>query len=464
MDEKVFDEFEENLEKIIKLAKEKHFKTIRELLLNYNFADIAEILEEILEEVGINETIIVFRLLPKDAAVEVFSYLPSDDQVRIINGITDTEIYYIIEELDFDDKIDVLEELPANVVDKILEKTPKNERKIINTFLNYPEDSAGTLMTPDYISLEQNWTVRQALDYIKKEGMDSETVYTCYVKSQGRKLEGIVSLKSLVITEDEELIKDIMHTEVVKINVHEDQEEVSDKFKKYGFLAIPVVDNENRLVGIITVDDIFDVIEEEATEDFERMAGVLDDSDSEYLDLSVWQHVKNRFPWLFFLMLSYVLTGSIIATSENTLAQVPALIIYMPMLMGTGGNSGSQSATLVIRGLSVGEIELKDAIRVIWKEIRVSVTVGVALSILNFARVMFEQRENPLQLQIAITVSVAMIVIVVAAKSIGSMLPILAKKIGIDPALMASPMISSLTDMVSIGTYLILASVFLGVN
>lgn len=461
MDEKKT--FDEAAEEIVSLAGEKHFKTIREKLLVFNSADIAEILEEVLEEVGITETVIIFRLLPKDISVEVFSYLPSDDQVRIINAITDTEISYIIDELDFDDKIDVLEELPANLVDKILEKTPKNERSLINTFLNYPEDCAGTLMTPDYISLEQSWTVRRALRHIKNVGMDSETVYTCYVKSAGRVLEGIVSLRTLVISDDDVLISDLMHTDIVSINVYEDQEEVSEKFKKYGFIAIPVVDNEKRLVGIITVDDIFDVIEEEATEDMERMAGVLDDSDTEYLDMSVWQQVKNRFPWLFFLKLSYILTGSIISTSEATLASVPALIIYMPMLMGTGGNSGSQSATLIIRGLSVGDIELKDALRVLWKEFRISFVIGLSLSVLNFARVMIEQRGDPLQVQIALTVSVAMIAIVVAAKCIGSMLPMAAKKVGIDPALMASPMISSLTDMVSIGTYLLLAGAFLGV-
>lgn len=461
MDEKKT--FDEAAEEIVSLAGEKHFKTIREKLLVFNSPDIAEILEEVLEEVGITETVIIFRLLPKDISVEVFSYLPSDDQVRIINAITDTEISYIIDELDFDDKIDVLEELPANLVDKILEKTPKNERSLINTFLNYPEDCAGTLMTPDYISLEQSWTVRRALRHIKNVGMDSETVYTCYVKSAGRVLEGIVSLRTLVVSDDDVLISDLMHTDIVSINVYEDQEEVSEKFKKYGFIAIPVVDNEKRLVGIITVDDIFDVIEEEATEDMERMAGVLDDSDTEYLDMSVWQQVKNRFPWLFFLMLSYILTGSIISTSEATLASVPALIIYMPMLMGTGGNSGSQSATLVIRGLSVGDIELKDALRVLWKEFRISFVIGLSLSVLNFVRVMIEQRGDPLQVQIALTVSVAMIAIVVAAKCIGSMLPMAAKKVGIDPALMASPMISSLTDMVSIGTYLLLAGAFLGV-
>lgn len=452
------------IEDVIKLAEERNFKAIRGLLMDQNYADIGEVLEEILEEVGIRETIITFRLLPKDISVEVFSYLPIDDQIRIINGITDTELSYIMEELDFDDKIDVLEELPANVVDKILENTPKSERSLINTFLNYPEDCAGTLMTPDYISLQHEWTVRQALDYIKKAGMESETIYTCYVKSKGRKLEGLVSLKSLVISDDDELIENIMHRDFVSINVYEDQEEVSEMFKKYGFLAIPVVDNEERLVGIITVDDIFEVMEEETTEDMERMAGVITDSDSEYLDISVWHHVKSRFPWLFFLMLSYILTGGIISKSEEILSTIPALIIYMPMLMGTGGNSGSQSATLVIRGLSLGEIEFHDALKVLWKELRVSIVMGVSLSMLNFARVMFEQRGNPLQLEISITVSLALVAVLIAAKCIGSMLPILAKRIGIDPALMASPMISSLTDMVSIGTYLVLAGAVLGIG
>lgn len=456
-------EFAQVIEELVELAKQKQFKNVRAKLINFNAADIAEIIENLIEEVGLYESIVIFRLLPKDTSVEVFSYLPSEDQVRIINSITDKEIVYIIDELDFDDKIDVLEELPANLVDKILEKTPKNERKLINTFLNYPEDCAGTLMTPNYISLQESWTVGYALSYIRKVGNESETIYTCYVKSEGRKLQGIVSLKSLVLADKEITVGEIMNTEVVDINVYDDQETVSEKFKKYGYLAIPVVDNENRLVGIITVDDIFDVIEEEATEDMERMAGVLDDSDKEYLDISVWKHIKNRFPWLFFLMMSYILTGSIIARSEATLSAIPALIIYMPMLMGTGGNSGSQSATLIIRGLSIGEIELKDALRVLWKELRVSVLMGIALSTLNFARVMFEQRGNPLQLQVAITVSIAMVAVVVAAKCIGSMLPMLAKKLGIDPALMASPMISSLTDMVSIGTYLLLAGIILGI-
>ena len=267
---------EESLEKILELLENKKYFQARDELLKYNGVDIAELLEEVTEETDIDMTIILFRLLPKDVSVEVFSELPTDDQVEIVNGITDKEITFIVQEMDFDDKIDVLEELPANVVDKILEKTPKNERKLINTFLNYPDTCAGSLMTPDYISLQKDWSVGEALEYIKKVGMDAETVYTCYVKDSGRKLIGIVSLSTLVISDDEIKIKDIMRTDYVYENVYDDQEDVSEDFKKYGFLAIPVVDKEQRLVGIITVDDILDVMEEEATEDIERMNGVID--------------------------------------------------------------------------------------------------------------------------------------------------------------------------------------------
>lgn len=292
MENETVKSFDEIMQEILVMVEEKEYVKARDLLLKNNEVDIAEILEEILEELDVDAAIIMFRMLPKDVSVEVFSYLPSEDQVDIISGITEREISYIIEELDFDDKIDVLEELPANVVDKILEKTTKEERRLINTFLNYPENSAGSLMTPDYISLRDNMTVGEALAHIKKEGMDSETVYTCYVKEEGRKLEGIVSLRSLVIHDDNMKVSELMSTDYVYVNVYDDQEEVSEAFKKYGFLAIPVVDSEHRLVGIITVDDILDVIEEETTEDIERMAGVMDGSDTEYLDMGVFRHAK----------------------------------------------------------------------------------------------------------------------------------------------------------------------------
>ncbi len=453
-------EFDKMIEEVIELVEEKHYLKARDVILAYNEADIAEVLEEIMDEVDIESTVIMFRTLPKDVAVEVFSYLPAEDQVRIIDGITDREINYIIDELDFDDMIDVLEELPANVVNKILEHTPKAERKQINTFLNYPEDSAGSLMTPDYISLKQSMTVGEALAHIKAEGLDSETVYTCYVKDETRRLEGIVSLRNLVIQDDDVIIKDIMHEDFVSINVYEDQEEVAEKFQKYGYMAIPVVDNERRLVGIITVDDIFDVIEEETTEDFERLAGVVDSTDRDYMDTPVLQHVKSRLPWLIFLMVSSMITGAIITHFEATLAKVFVLVSYLPLLMGTGGNTGSQTSTLMIRGLAVGDIDTKDALRVLWKEFRVSITIGLILSTLNFLKIIFIDGEGSM---IAVTVCLTMLVIVVFAKALGGMLPLAAKRIGIDPALMANPMISSITDMFSVTIYLIVAMVILDI-
>lgn len=452
------EKIEVRTDEIIEYLKDKKYQDAKKLVLENNAVDIAEIIEEIIDEISIEKAVVMYRMLPKDISVEVFSYLPVEDQVNIINVITDKEVGHIIEELSFDDMIDVLEELPANIVDKILEKTPKGERKLINTFLNYPENSAGSLMTIDYISLRKDMTVSEALSHIKSVGMDSETVYTCYVKDNERKLQGIVSLRTLVVSEKEELILNVMREDMIYVNVYDDQEDVSELFKKYGFLAMPVVDKEGRLVGIITIDDILDVIDEEVTEDFERMAGVIDSSDQEYLDISVWKHVKNRMPWLFLLMCSYMITGGIIQNFENVLSNVIALVTYMPMLMGTGGNSGSQSATLVIRGMALDEIELSDAFRVLWKEIRISTIIGISLSVLNFARIYWFDGQSAL---IAMTVSVSMLVIVIAAKSIGSMLPMIAKRVGIDPALVASPMISSLTDMVSVVTYFLLATAIL---
>ncbi|MGF6375794.1 magnesium transporter [Clostridiales Family XIII bacterium PM5-7] len=465
MENKVYDFneiVEETLEKLLALIGEKRYFLARDELLKFNAIDIAELLEEIYEETDdIQKMVILFRLLPKDVSVDVFSNLPSDDQVELVNVITDTEISYIIQEMDFDDKIDILEELPANIVDKILEKTPKNERNLINTFLNYPDTCAGSLMTPDYISLEKEWTVREALEYIKKEGMDAETVYTCYVKDGGRKLIGIVSLSTLVISDDEVRIKDIMRTDYVYENVHDDQEDVSEDFKKYGFLAIPVVDNEHRLVGIITVDDILSVMEEEATEDIERMNGVIDweNSDKGYLDMSVWQHTINRLPWLIILMVAYVFTGMIITRFEGTLSSVIALVAYMPMLMGTGGNTGSQAATLIIRGLATDEVDTSDVLKILWKEVRIGLLIGGILSVLNFFRVCWLDGNGPM---VALTVCAAMLFIVMFAKIIGSMIPLFVKKMKLDPALIANPAISSVSDIVALTIYFAMAMVFLG--
>ena len=453
---------EESLEKIFGWIGEKKYFKVRDELLKYNEADIAEMFEEMLEDPGILEsTVVIYRLLPKDISVEVFSYLPSDDQLKIVDGITDAELSYIVQELDFDDKIDILEELPANLVDKILEKTPKDERRLINTFLNYPDTCAGSLMTPDYISLQKEMTVAEAMAYIKKEGMDAETIYTCYVKDTGRKLIGIVSLSTLVVSDDNLKIMDIMHTDYVWINVYEDQEEVAEQFKKYGFLAIPVVDNEHRLVGIITVDDILEVIEEENTEDIERMAGIIDweDSDKEYLDMSVWQHAINRLPWLLILMVAYIFTGMIITSFEAKLSEIICLVAYMPMLMGTGGNTGSQAATLIIRGLAMDEVEPSDALRILWKEVRIGAVIGLILRAFNFVRVCWFDGNGPM---IALTVCCAMLFIVIFAKILGSMIPLLVKKVNLDPALIANPAISSISDAVALSIYFAMAAIFLG--
>ncbi len=454
-------QFERDLGKIIAFLETSAYFKARDLILQYNAVDIADMLEDVLEDLGVEKVVILFRMLPKDVSVDVFSYLPGDDQVNIIQAITDREISYIMKELDFDDKIDVLEELPANIVDKILEKTPREERKMINEFLNYPEDSAGSLMTPEYISLQDTMTVGEAMAYIKKEGMDSETVYTCYVKHGGRKLEGVVSLRALVIADDNMLIGDLMETDYVYLNVMDDQEEVAEAFKKYGFLAIPVVDNEHRLVGIITFDDIMEIIEEETTEDIERMGGVMGDDDhKDYLDMGVFRHAKNRLPWLLFMTMTLMITGTLINQFEAVLSQVIVLVGYLPLLMGTGGNTGTQAATLIIRGLSVDEVDLKDAAKVLWKELRVSIILGVVLSIFNFAKIVLVDQQSP---QIGLTVALAMIIVIMFAKLLGGMLPMAAKKIGVDPALMATPMISSITDMVSSVIFLFTASLVLGI-
>jgi magnesium transporter len=452
--EKTLDEIRQE---ILELLDAKKYMRAREEILNLNEADAADIIDETSNELGIEMAVILFRMLPKDNAAEVFSRLSTDDQLDIIGSITDKEINFIIDELDFDDMIDVLEELPANIVDKILERATKEERKQINTFLNYPEDSAGSLMTPDYITLKKEWTVGESLAHIKQEGMDSETVYTCYVKDWGRKLIGIVSLRSLVTREPDESIENLMSRDPVYVNVYDDQEEVSDAFTKYGFLAIPVVDNEMRLVGIITVDDILKVVEDEFTEDFERMGGVLGSDDREYLDTGVFRQYRNRFPWLIFLMFSAMLTG-IVIDKFNDLLTGFSLAMYLPLLMGTGGNSGSQASTVVIRGIAVGEIEPRDALKVLWKELRISALLGLSLSAINLAKIVFVDRRS---LVIGLVVCVAQVIVIVLAKCLGGMLPLLAKKVGIDPALMAAPLISTLTDTFSCLIYFTLATVLL---
>ena len=451
---------EEIEDEIVALLGAKKYMLARTKLLSLNEADVAEVIGETENRLGIDMAIILFRMLPKDDAAEVFSRLDPDDQAGIIARITDREIKNIVDEMDFDDMIDTLEELPANLVNKILEKTTREERKLINTFLHYPEDSAGSLMTPDYITLRQEWTVGEALAYIKRVGMDSETVYTCYVKDRGRRLIGFVSLRSLVTQETDVPISELLIEEPVFVNVFDDREKVSELFTRYGFLAMPVVDNEKRLVGIITFDDVLKAIEEETTEDIERMGGIIDTKGAykDYFETKIMHEVGNRLPWLLILMVSAMLTGLVIQYFELRLANLATLAIYMPLLMGTGGNSGSQSSTLIIRGLALGEVSPKDAPRVLFKEFRVALITAAALSAINMAKIMlFDGRP----LLIAIAVCSSQLIVIVIAKCLGGMLPLLAKKVGIDPALMAAPFISSLTDTFACFVYFSLSTIIL---
>jgi len=459
-DEKTYEEtsVEEIQEQILLLLDARKYIHARELLLSLDDVEIADVITETENKIDIDKAIVLFRMLPKDQAAEVFSRLSSDDQTGIISRITDKEIQTIIDALDFDDMIDVLEELPATVVDKILAKATNAERKLINTFLNYPEDSAGSLMTPDYITLKQEWTVGEALAYIKRVGMNKETVYTCYVKDRGRRLLGIVSLRSLVVQDADVPLADLIIEDIVFVNVFDDREKVSEVFKRYGFLAIPVVDNEKRLVGIITFDDILLTIEEETTEDIERMVGVIRSDEKEYFDTSIFSQVKGRLPWLLILMGSAMLTGLVIAHFELQLSRVPSLMIYLPLLMGTGGNSGSQSSTLIIRGLALGEVAPKDAPRVLFKEFRVALLTAGALSAVNITKIILLDTQP---INIAITVAASQMVVIVLAKCLGGMLPLLAKKVGIDPALMAAPFISSLTDTFTCFVYFSLSVIIL---
>lgn len=453
---------EESMEKILGLLEEKKYFMIRDEMLKYNEADIAEMFEELFDlEDRLETTIVLYRLLPKDVSVLVFSFLPTEDQLKIVKYITTSELSYIVSELDFDDKIDILEELPANIVNTIIENTPKEERHLINQFLNYPDNCAGTLMTPEYISLEKNMTVREALAHIKDIGMNAETVYTCYVKDTGRKLIGIVPLSALVTADDNMKIRDIMQTDFVYLHVLDDQEVVAEAFKKYDFLAMPVVDKEGRLVGIITVDDILDVIEFENTEDFERMAGIIDfeNTDRAYLDVSVIQHAKNRLPWLLILMVAYIFTGMIITGFEAKLSKLMELVEYMPLLMGTGGNTGSQAATLIIRGIATNEIEIEDTVKILWKEARIGLVLGLVLSAFNFLRVILIDGHSA---AVALTVCLAMLLIVIIAKIIGSMVPLAVKRLKLDPALIANPFISSISDAVALTVYFLMATLILG--
>lgn len=438
-----------DFEKLLQLIEDKQYRQLKEILLELNAVDIAAFMEELDSE----RTVIVFRMLPKDLAMDVFAELPVENQQHIINSITDQELTEIMEDLYVDDAVDMLEELPATVVRRVLKSTTPDTRKLINQFLNYPENSAGSIMTAEYVGLKRTMTVEECFAYIRAHAVDSETIYTCYVMDEQRRLDGVVTVKDLLMNPYETKVGDIMDTHVIKVNTTDDQEMAADTMNKYDLLSLPVVDSENRLVGIITVDDIMDVMEEEATEDFEKMAAMLP-SEKPYLKTSVFQLAKNRIPWLLILMLSSTITGGILLKYENAFAAIPLLVSFVPMLMDTGGNCGSQSSTMIIRGMAVGEIEITDIFKVVWKEIRVGVLVGVVLALVNFVRLMIQYPGNTM---ICVTVVLSIFFTVVAAKTIGCVLPIGAKALKLDPAIMASPMITTIVDAVSLMVYFDLA-------
>lgn len=439
---------------ILGLIHQGRLAEARTWISQMNVVDIAYWLEELDDD----KILVLFRLLPKDMAAEVFSHFSKEQQEFIIESIADREIKSIIDELFLDDTVDLIEEMPANVVKKVLRNTSEERRKLINQFLKYPDNSAGSLMTIEFVDLKKEMRVDQALESIRKNGVDKETINICYVIDSSRKLEGIIPIRKLILSDPSEILEDIMETNFVSVHTLDDQEEVANIFRKYDLIAVPVVDNENRLVGIITVDDIVDIIEEENTEDFHKMAAI-QPSDEEYLKTKVTELAKHRVIWLLILMISATFTGTIIQRFEEVLQSVVALTYFIPMLMDTGGNAGSQSATLIIRGLALEEISLADIFKVLWKELRVSIIVGVILAIINFARIIIMRQASAI---IAATVSVSMLITVILAKVIGGSLPILAKKLGLDPAIMAGPLITTIVDALALLAYFSIASWVLG--
>lgn len=447
---------EKNFDYLRELIEKGDFSLLRHELSEMNEVDIAEFLGELDHDVMLR----VFRILPKDISAEVFSYLESEDQGDIISRITDTEINKLVDDLFLDDVVDLVEEVPANLVTRILKNASPETRRLINTYLNYPEESAGSIMTNEMVELHDRLTVGQAIEQIRRTGVDKETIYTCYCIDNSRHLKGTIDLADLVFHDNDALLRDIMDDDkqLIFVKTTDDQEEVAEVVKHYDLLAVPVVDTENRLVGIVTIDDILDIIEEETEEDFEKMAALLP-SEDEYLKTPVHILVKNRIGWLLVLMISATLTGSIIQNFEDMLAVITGLTAAIPIITGTGGNAGNQSSTLAIRALALGEIELKDWFKVLFKEIRVAAICGVILGAANFLRMVL--LHNPGGMQVYIIVSLAMFCAVLMAKMIGCMLPLLAKLVKIDPAVIAGPVISTMVDSLSLLVYFALAKAFL---
>lgn len=444
------------LEKILELLEHKEFPQLGALLKEMNPADVAELFEDLPRE----KMALVFRLLPKELAAESFSYMEPDEQSVLVEAFSDKELHDVVNELYVDDAVDMIEEMPANLVKRILRHTDAETRRLINQILNYPKDSAGSIMTMEYVDLKRSMTVEQAFDRIRRIGVEKETVYTCYVTDSGRRLKGIVTVKDLLLAPKAEIIRNIMETNIIYVSTQTDKEEVASLFGKYDFLAVPVVDNEQRLVGIVTVDDAIDVIQDEATEDIEMMAAITP-TDRPYMKTGVFATWKKRIPWLLLLMISATFTGSIISSFEDALAASVVLTGFIPMLMDTGGNAGGQASVSVIRGLSLGEIEYRDVWRIIWKEGRVALLCGLTLAAANFAKLLLFDRVS---LAVAIVVCSTLVLTVFVAKLVGCTLPILAKRIGFDPAVMASPFITTIVDALSLLIYFQIACAVLHIG
>ena len=443
------------IEEIIdKLIKDRKYVELKEKLKEMKSADISKIIDDLDKE----DAVIIFRLLSKEKAGMTFSYMETNMREKLIQSFTDSELKNILDELFMDDTVDLIEEMPSNVVTRILKNITKEDRNIINELLKYPEDSAGSIMTTEFIDLKENMTIEDALERIREIGTNSETIYTCYVLDKERKLKGTIGIKEILLAKENTLISDLMETNIISVNTLEDKEEVAKKFDKYDLYALPVVDKENRLVGIVTVDDAINVLQDEVEEDFEKMAAIQPNEEG-YFETSVFKHAKNRILWLLVLMLSSTITGGIITKYENAFAAIPLLVAFIPMIMDTGGNCGSQSSTLIIRGLATDEIKLKDIFRVLWKEIRVAVIVGVILSLVNGLRI-FVQYES---IQLAVTIALSITVTVIMSKAIGCLLPLLAKKLKLDPAIMAAPLITTVVDVLSILIYFQIATIIMGV-
>ena len=441
-------------EEILDLLHKGQYTRLRQVVQELNDADIADYIEDMDEE----EIVKVFRILPKDMAASVFSYLEIELQQFVITSLSDKDAGTIIDNMMSDDAKELMEEMPANVVKRLIANTSPDTRKAINHLMRYPEDSAGSIMTVEYIDLKENQTVSEAIERIRKMGLDSETINICYVLDNQRMLVGTVALRYLLLSEPDAVISDMMHRNVVSLHTLMDQEEVARMFKKYEFTAMPVVDNEDRLVGIITVDDVVDILEEETTEDIEKMAAVMP-SDKPYLKTTVFDAYKKRIPWLLLLMISATFTGSIITSFEDALSKYVVLTAFIPMLMDTGGNAGGQASAIIIRGLSLDEIEFGDWFTVVWKEIRTAALCGLTLALCNFIRLLMFDRVS---VAVAFVVCVTLLMAVIVAKFVGASLPMLAKRIGMDPAVMASPFITTIVDAISLLIYFRVATVVLG--